>query len=79
MTQLLARKSEEPNADVYDVVIVGGGASGLSAGVFTARYGLSTLILDRGASAIQRCYNIGNYLGFIGIDPGTFQIGRAHV
>lgn len=79
MTQLLARKSEEPNADVYDVVIVGGGASGLSAGVFTARYGLSTLILDRGASAIQRCYNIGNYLGFIGIDPGTFlELGRAH-
>lgn len=79
MTQLLARKSEEPNVDVYDVVIVGGGASGLSAGVFTARYGLSTLILDRGASAIQRCYNIGNYLGFIGIDPGTFlELGRAH-
>lgn len=79
MSQLLTRKSEEPNADEYDVVIVGGGASGLSAGVFTARYGLSTLILDRGASAIQRCYNIGNYLGFIGIDPGTFlELGRAH-
>jgi thioredoxin reductase (NADPH) len=80
MTQLLTgQKSEEPDVDEYDVVIVGGGASGLSAGVFTARYGLETLILDRGASAIQRCYNIGNYLGFLAIDPGTFlELGRAH-
>jgi thioredoxin reductase (NADPH) len=80
MTQLLTgRKSAEPNVDEYDVVIVGGGASGLSAGVFTSRYGLETLILDRGASAIQRCYNIGNYLGFLAIDPGTFlELGRAH-
>lgn len=73
------RKSDEPRAKEYDVIIVGGGASGLSAGVFTARYGFETLILDRGASAIQRCYSISNYLSFLAIDPSAFlSLGRAH-
>lgn len=77
--QATGKKSDEPRAEEYDVVIIGGGASGLSAGVFTARYGFETLILDRGASAIQRCYSIGNYLGYLAIDPTAFlELGRAH-
>ncbi len=56
----------------YDVVIVGGGPTGCSAGVFTARYGLDTVIFDRGNSSIQRCAYLENYLGFpAGIDIGT--------
>lgn len=63
----------------YDIVIVGGGASGLAAGVFAARYGFDTLIFDRGQSAIRRSYCIENSLGFFGIDPETFlDLGRAH-
>jgi threonine dehydrogenase-like Zn-dependent dehydrogenase len=57
----------------HDVVIVGGGPAGCSAGVFTARYCLETVILDRGRSSIQRCAHLENYLGFpAGIDIETF-------
>lgn len=53
----------------YDVVVVGGGPAGCSAGVFTARYGLDTAVFDRGRSSIQRCAYLENYLGFpAGID-----------
>ena len=56
-----------------DVVIVGGGPAGCSAGVFTARYGLDTVIFDRGRSSIRRCAFLENYLGFpAGIDVETF-------
>lgn len=56
----------------YDVVIVGGGPAGCSAGIFAARYGLETVIFDRGRSSIQRCAHLENYLGFpAGIDIET--------
>lgn len=56
----------------HDVVIVGGGPAGCSAGVFTARYGLDTVVFDRGRSSIQRCAYLENYLGFpAGIDVET--------
>ncbi|AHG00037.1 thioredoxin reductase [Halostagnicola larsenii XH-48] len=56
----------------YDVVIVGGGPAGCSAGIFAARYGLETVIFDRGRSSIQRCAHLENYLGFpTGIDIET--------
>jgi len=56
----------------HDVVIVGGGPAGCSAGIFTARYDLDTVIFDRGRSSIQRCAHLENYLGFpAGIDVET--------
>lgn len=55
-----------------DVVIVGGGPTGSTAGVFTARYGLDTVIFDRGRSSIQRCAYLENFPGFpAGIDIET--------
>jgi len=64
----------------YDVVIVGGGAAGLSAGVFTARADLQTIVFTRGRSAIEQCAHLQNYLGFpSGIEPTTFlELGRTH-
>jgi hypothetical protein len=64
-----------------DVLVVGGGPAGCSAAVFTARYGLDTLVLDRGSSSIRQCAFIENYLGFPGgIDVGTFYaMSQAHV
>lgn len=47
-------------------------ASGLAAAVFAARYGLETLVFDRGGSAIKQSHSIENSLGFLAIDPATF-------
>lgn len=50
----------------YDVVIIGGGAAGLSAAQYAARAGLSTLVIEREASGGQ-CNLISeleNYPGF---------------
>jgi len=57
----------------HDVVIVGGGPAGCSAGVFTGQEGLDTVIFDRGRSSLARCAYLENYLGFPdGIDIETF-------
>ena len=58
----------------HDVVVVGGGPAGCSAGVFTARYGLDTVVFDRGNAALPRCAFLENYLGFpAGIGVDTFH------
>jgi hypothetical protein len=65
----------------YAVIIAGGGPAGLAAGLFTARYGLRTLILDRGKSSLRQCAYLENYLGFpggIGI-PAFLDLSRAQV
>ncbi|GAA0655148.1 NAD(P)/FAD-dependent oxidoreductase [Salarchaeum japonicum] len=57
-----------------DVVVVGGGPTGCSAGVFTARYGLDTVVFDRGNAALARAAFIENYPGFpAGIDTETLR------
>lgn len=48
----------------YDVLVVGGGPAGLSAGVFTARAGLETLIVDDGDPILRRNAHLENYPGF---------------
>ena len=56
----------------HDVVVVGGGPAGCSAGVFCAREGLETAIYDRGRSSLKRCAFMENYPGFpAGIDIET--------
>jgi len=72
-------RAGDPDSDVeHDVVVVGGGAAGLSAAVFTARYGLETTVFDGGKSAIKQCAHIENYLGFPGgIKPERLlELGR---
>ncbi len=50
----------------YDVVIIGAGPAGLSAGIFTARAGLKTLCLEKLATGGQAAlsYEVANYPGF---------------
>jgi thioredoxin reductase len=66
---------------VVDVVVVGGGPAGSAAAVFAARYGLHTVVFDRGSSALRRCAVLENYLGFPGgVDVDVFHdLMHAHV
>lgn len=58
----------------YDVAVVGGGPAGCAAAVFTARYGLETVVFDSGPSSLRRCAFLTNYLGFpAGVDVETFH------
>lgn len=51
--------------ELFDVIIVGGGAAGLTAGIYTSRARLSTLILNEGAVGGQMVLTdeIANYPG----------------
>jgi thioredoxin reductase (NADPH) len=55
-----------PEADFYDLVIVGGGPSGLAASVYGASEGLRTVMVERHAPGGQAGLSsmIENYLGF---------------
>ncbi|ADJ15768.1 NAD(P)/FAD-dependent oxidoreductase [Halalkalicoccus jeotgali] len=56
-----------------DVLIVGGGVAGLTAGTFTARAGLETVVLTAGESILRRNAHLENYPGFpAGVDSRLF-------
>ena len=50
----------------YDVLIIGGGLAGLTAGMYAARYGLSTGLIEHmmGGSQIINLEKIENFPGF---------------
>ena len=50
----------------YDVIIIGGGPAGLSAGLYAARAGLSTLLMEKGifGGQIANAERVENYPGF---------------
>lgn len=52
------------DATDHDVLIIGGGPSGLSAGIFTARAGLTTLLVNDGDPILRRNAHLENYPGF---------------
>jgi thioredoxin reductase (NADPH) len=58
--------------DFYDVIIIGGGPAGLTAAIYTAREGLSTLILERGTAGgqIGDTQMLDNFPGFDEGIPG---------
>jgi hypothetical protein len=58
--------SEDASTDHHDVAVVGGGPAGCAAAIFTARYGLDTVVYDAGPSSLRRCAYLQNYLGFPG-------------
>ena len=51
---------------LYDLVIVGGGPGGLSAGVYAMRAGLKTILVEKGVAGGQVAMSdsVENYLGF---------------
>ncbi|MFC5970260.1 NAD(P)/FAD-dependent oxidoreductase [Halomarina salina] len=58
--------------DAHDVLVVGGGIAGLTAGLFTARAGLDTLLVRAGESILRRNAHVENFPGFpAGVNPRT--------
>lgn len=56
--------------DHSDVVVIGGGVAGLTAGLFTSRHGLETVVLSTGSSLLRRNAHLENYPGFpAGVNP----------
>src|SRR5712691_5038357 len=53
-------------AEMYDIVIIGGGAAGFTAGIYAARDRCRALLLERVAAGGQvlNCEHIENYPGF---------------
>lgn len=50
--------------DIYDVIIIGAGPSGISASLYTRRANLKTLIIYHDESSLERAEKIENYYGF---------------
>ncbi|GAA0655559.1 NAD(P)/FAD-dependent oxidoreductase [Salarchaeum japonicum] len=55
-----------------DVLVVGGGAAGLSAGLFTAKNGLDTKVFDTDGTWLHKAH-LFNYLGIRSIDGSVFH------
>lgn len=49
---------------MYDVIIIGGGPAGVTAGIYIKRAGFNVLILTNENSSIQKTDKIENYYGF---------------
>lgn len=49
---------------MYDVLIIGGGPAGLSAAIYSARYGLKTAVLFSDIGMISSAHKVENYPGF---------------
>ncbi len=57
---------------MYDIIIIGGGAAGMSAAIYAARGGMDTLLIEKlacGGQAI-RTYEVDNYPGFFDAPTG---------
>lgn len=65
----LSSKNLETRLDtIYDAIIAGGGAGGLSAAIYLARYGLKCLIIEKGRGRSFWMQELRNYFG---LDPTT--------
>jgi thioredoxin reductase (NADPH) len=78
--QLTKHTLNQRNAPIYDVLVIGGGAAGLSAGIYLQRYLLSTLIIDKGKARSFWMQELHNYLGLPPETPGreVLKQGKEH-
>ena len=77
----LSKKNLAERLDhLYDVIIVGGGAGGLSAAIYLQRYRLSCLVIEKGRGRSFWMQGLQNYLGLPPETPGRelLQQGQEH-
>lgn len=60
---------------MYDVVVIGAGAGGLTTALYTARAGLNTLVIEKGiyGGQLQTTAEIENYSGFSTVSGGELS------
>ncbi|MBD7993964.1 NAD(P)/FAD-dependent oxidoreductase [Arthrobacter sp. Sa2CUA1] len=85
-TQALAGQDQEAQAkpalagETYDVVVVGGGAAGLSGALALSRARRSVLVVDGGDPRNAPAGHVHNYLGREGTPPAElYAIGRSEI
>jgi thioredoxin reductase (NADPH) len=66
------------NSKAYDVIIIGAGPSGMTAAIYTARAGLSTLVIDEAPAGgqVKTTHMVANYPGYIEPIPGWELVNR---
>lgn len=66
LTKTIESSNSAQDANLYDVVIIGGGPAGSTAAIYTARAGLKTAVIDKGLTtgALGMTSKIVNYPGF---------------
>lgn len=57
----------------YDIAIIGGGPAGLSAAIWSGRYGRRVLLVDRGDPRNWQTRGVNGYLGLAGVRPATLR------
>jgi thioredoxin reductase (NADPH) len=77
-------KNEQIKTIQTEILIIGGGAAGLSAALYVARAGRDTIVLEgRRTSRLNLGYTVENYPGFISIEStellGKFKEHAQHV
>lgn len=66
----------DETTSVYDVAVIGAGAAGTSAAIFTARAGLRTLLVDAGESGLVKAA-LYNHLGYERVSgPEFLQLAK---
>ncbi|HEY9832654.1 MAG TPA: NAD(P)/FAD-dependent oxidoreductase [Stenomitos sp.] len=78
--QISKQHLPEKQNKLYDVIVVGGGSGGLSAGIYLQRFLLSSLIIDKGKARSFWMQELHNYLGLPPDTPGRvlLQRGKEH-
>ncbi|MDZ5660633.1 bifunctional NAD(P)/FAD-dependent oxidoreductase/class I SAM-dependent methyltransferase [Nocardioides sp. S-58] len=76
----MSENTDSKNTDMYDVVVVGGGAAGLSGAMALGRSRRSVVVVDAGEPRNAPADHAHNYLGREGVPPlELLETGRAEV